>query len=103
MREKTLAFASDLWAAGTVDTITTGFRVQSNRGSHGRLPIIGSFDSPLHRNAWIFTGLSSRGLLYHGIFGDLVTDLILRNGNAEDESPEIFWWKKVLAKRSKKS
>jgi glycine/D-amino acid oxidase-like deaminating enzyme len=70
------------------------------RGGVGRLPIIGSFDTSLHSNAWIFTGLSSQGLLYHGLFGDFVSDLMLSGGNAaEDESPEIIWWRKRFAKR----
>ena len=93
MKERTMSFASEVWLSGTVDTITTGFRVQSARGNLGRLPIVGSISSTLHSNAWIFTGLSSRGLLYHGLFGDLLSDMIMGQGNIEDEYPVINWWK----------
>jgi glycine/D-amino acid oxidase-like deaminating enzyme len=83
--------------------MTQGYRVQSARGKYGRRPIIGQLpssmvattdDSP-SQSSWIFTGLSSRGLLYHGLYGQLLSLAILQR----DESlllrhcPDILWWK----------
>jgi glycine/D-amino acid oxidase-like deaminating enzyme len=51
-------------------------------------------DAP-SQSSWIFTGLSSRGLLYHGSYGQLLSQAILQR----DESlllrhcPDILWWK----------
>jgi glycine/D-amino acid oxidase-like deaminating enzyme len=132
--------------------ITSGFRVQSQRGKHGRMPIIGRYQlyqqaSSEHedekddteqgneddavvgagvaaavercqnnneknaaasgwcprpdQNVWIFTGLSSRGLLYHALYGDLLTDAILTNNEQVlwAKSPDLKWWKKRSRKR----
>lgn len=96
LRTRSYDFLSDLWDHGEVERITEGFRVQSNRGPLGRLPIIESFDTPIHENAWIFTGLSSRGLLYHSLFGDMLTDMII--GSGEEDYPvdkaSLGWWLK---------
>jgi glycine/D-amino acid oxidase-like deaminating enzyme len=92
LRERSDAFASNLWEDGTVDRITSGFRVQSNRGKDGRMPIVGKLDSTLHPNAWIFTGLSSRGLLHHGIFGEILASQII--GLQTEECHEgLDWWR----------
>jgi FAD dependent oxidoreductase len=83
--------------------LTQGYRVQSARGKYGRRPIIGQLPSSMDattddapsRSSWIFTGLSSRGLLYHGLYGQLLSQAILQR----DESlllrhcPDIQWWK----------
>ena len=89
-------FLSDLWDDGDVDRVTEGFRVQSNRGPRGRLPIIGSFETQIHDNAWIFTGLSSRGLLYHSLFGDMLTDMMLDSENNDQpvDAASLNWWVK---------
>ena len=92
LRQRSDAFASHLWEDGTVDRITSGFRVQSNRGKYGRLPIVGKFDTTLHPNAWIFTGLSSRGLLQHGIFGEILASQII--GDESEQLREgLDWWR----------
>jgi len=93
LRDRSHAFASAIWTKGSIDQITSGYRVQSNRGKHGRLPIIGSFESRYHSNSWIFTGLSSRGLLYHGVFGDMLSDMIIGRMK-ENDFADIDWWKK---------
>lgn len=92
LRERSDAFASNLWEDGVVDNITSGVRVQSNRGPYGRLPMIGNFKSSLHSNAWIFTGLSSRGLIYHGLFGEILASRIL-NLETEYEQSGLDWWR----------
>ncbi len=92
LREKTSMFASQLWENGTVDRITCGYRVQSNRGQYGRMPIVGKVDVSFHNDAWIYTGLSSRGLLYHGIFGEYLSHRILQLGGEHDVLGSD-WWK----------
>jgi hypothetical protein len=92
-----------------IDRITCGYRVQSTRGVYGRRPIIGqlysktatslSLDSSNKNHistGWVFTGLSSRGLLYHALYGQMLAHAIIQN----DESillkycSDILWWKK---------
>lgn len=92
LKERSYYFSSTIWNRGVVDRITAGYRAQTNRGKNGRLPIIGRFNSTIHDNAWIFTGLSSRGLLYHGIFGAELSDMIL-GGNNKLESFDLDWWR----------
>ena len=81
---------------------TMGVRVVSQRGANGRLPIIGKIPtSKTDTNEWIFTGLSSRGLLYHGIFGKLLSQAILNDGKDDQimsKYPELSWWKKKIEK-----
>ena len=75
-----------------VDRITSGYRVQSTRGDYGRRPIIGRLPVDNH---WIFTGLSSRGLLYHALYGQLLAQAIVQNDESLllDSCPDILWWK----------
>lgn len=94
LRERTNDFASNLWDQGTIDRITLGYRVQSNRGKFGRMPIVGELGATTHHDkTWIFTGLSSRGLLYHGIFGEILASQIL-GMESEHHHPEMDWWQK---------
>jgi glycine/D-amino acid oxidase-like deaminating enzyme len=94
LRQQTESLAPRIWGEGQIDKVISGWRVQSQRTRYGRLPIIGR----LKDNEWIFTGLSSRGLLYHGIYGDKLTDMIL----ADDESTvlndfaHVGWWKNLV-------
>jgi len=90
----------ELWDRGHIHQFTSGWRVQSNRGAHGRLPIIGKLSPvehavPGHDDAWIFTGLSSRGLLYHGLFGKILSHAILSGSeeNMKSHFPEVCWWR----------
>jgi glycine/D-amino acid oxidase-like deaminating enzyme len=92
LRRRTSSFASEIWENGTVDRFTCGYRVQSNRGRHGRMPMVGKIDSPFHNNAWIYTGLSSRGLLYHGIFGEILANKMLQTA-CEYNTVDLDWWK----------
>lgn len=91
LRERSRSFASELWADATVDRITSGVRVQSNRGKYGRMPLVGKFSTGYHSNAWLFTGLSSRGLLLHGVFGEVLASKIL-GVDSEYNHPELDWW-----------
>jgi glycine/D-amino acid oxidase-like deaminating enzyme len=96
LRGRSYDFASTIWDHGTIDRLTGGYRVQSKRGNHGRLPIVGRCASPYHDYAWIFTGLSSRGLLYHGVFGDCLADMILMNNDGEKKGntkENVDWWR----------
>lgn len=93
LRDRSYDAVPHLWDDDRVcvDQISEGTRVQSNRGPFGRLPIIGR----LSDDEWIFTGLSSRGLLYHGVYGEILADAILQD--SEDEMlklhPHLGWWK----------
>lgn len=94
--ERSVDLAPSIWESGKVSRITTGWRVQSERGASGRIPIVGRLDvNTLHNNVWIFTGLGSRGLIHHGVYGSVLSEAILRN----DESviykkiPQACWWK----------
>jgi glycine/D-amino acid oxidase-like deaminating enzyme len=88
--------SSEVWDFGTVQRVTSGVRVQSARGKHGRLPIIGRWEyGCVHSNAWIFTGLSSRGLLYHAMYGEILARAVLQNSEEvlREVDPEFTWWK----------
>jgi glycine/D-amino acid oxidase-like deaminating enzyme len=92
LKARSYQFTSTFWDNGCIDRITSGVRVQSDRGKFGRMPIIGKYETQTHDNAWIFTGLSSRGLLYHGVFGDLLTDMVLmRNLGVYEEELGLDW------------
>jgi len=95
LKSRTYQFTLKLWEKGKVDKLTTGIRVQSNRGQFGRMPIIGRYANN-HSNTWIFTGLSSRGLIYHGIFGKMLASAILHDDEEKirNEFAEFDWWKK---------
>lgn len=99
LRNKSVSLSPSAWTHGQVEKVTSGLRLQSHRGQNGRMPIIGRPHSlHLHPNTWLFTGLSGRGLIYHGIFGDILTDAILR-GDEEDMErlyPDTMWWKSKI-------
>jgi len=109
MKCATQFMAPQLWEGNhfTKDRITEGYRVQSQRGPNGRLPLLGKLNSHLvpqdsdhtqlqHKNMWIFTGLSSRGLLYHALLADLLVSAVWADDEAGlmDQYPELGWWKK---------
>jgi hypothetical protein len=62
----------------------------------GRRPIVGRIgvDSS-SASSWIFTGLSSRGLLYHGIYGEKLARAIWADNEDEllKDCPDTLWWK----------
>lgn len=97
LRNKSANLSPFAWEHGQVEKVTSGLRVQSHRGPSGRVPIIGRPNNQhLHPNMWLFTGLSGRGLIYHGIYGDILTDAIIR-GDEEDMAqlyPGTMWWKR---------
>jgi len=96
LKSRTNDFAKDIWHNGKVDRLTTGIRMQSNRGKYGRMPIIGRLNSSHHNNSWIFTGLSSRGLIYHGIFGKWLANAVIHNDETiiQDDFSDYDWWEK---------
>jgi len=80
-----------LWSSNpAIHRISSGIRVQSRRSHLGRLPMIGQIGTT---NTYLFSGLSSRGLLYHGIYGDLLTDAILGRRDVTEEHPHLNWWR----------
>jgi glycine/D-amino acid oxidase-like deaminating enzyme len=102
LRSRTYQLAPHLWDDGEVDKITSGVRMQSHRGKFGRMPIIGQYNSDTiesglnHEHMWIFTGLSSRGLIYHGLFGRWLANAVL-NDNEEclqNEFEDFDWWRR---------
>ena len=64
-----------------IERITSGYRVQSQRGPRGRRPLLGPISAddgfPHHDNAYIYTGLSSRGLLYHAYYARALVHQIM--------------------------
>jgi len=96
LRKRSYDFLPHVWDHGQVDRVTCGNRVQTQRGKYGRMPIIGRAQtSDVHDNAWLFTGLSSRGLIHHGIYGNILSDAILDDNEdiITELYPELLWWK----------
>ena len=102
LRRQTYDIARNLWDKGTSARLTpiSGVRLQSRRGTFGRMPIIGKYigadnDGIQHHNSWIFTGLSSRGLIYHGLFGRWLANAVLHDDEEElrEKFEEFDWWK----------
>ena len=99
LKERSYDLSPYLWDHGRVDQITSGYRVQSQRGAFGRMPIVGHLPRALcgwHENAYVFTGLSARGLIYHGIYGRLLSEAIVVNDERVllEDYPQVLWWKK---------
>lgn len=95
LQEKTEPFARHVWEQGAlVERYTCGTRVQSQRGNKGRLPIVGRVDD--QKNHWIFTGLSSRGLLYHGVYGKVIARAILEGSEdcLQADCLDYDWWRR---------
>lgn len=88
LKSRSYSLSPALWDSSTLDRVTVGYRVQSQRNALGRIPIIGK----LTDTNWIFSGLSSRGLLYHGIYGEKLADMIL-HGDVEEEDSHLNWWR----------
>lgn len=111
LKSRSYPLAPQLWDNGIVDKLTMGFRVQSNRGKFGRMPIIGRYLKTgkeigetntsaarvAHPNSWIFTGLSSRGLMYHGLFGRWLADAVLHDdeNKVREQFAEFDWWRQT--------
>lgn len=114
LRERAEVLSPHLWENenAVIECYTIGTRVQSERCPRGRLPIIGklrtrdamstdtrssSTTDSRHRqqNHWIFTGLSSRGLLYHGFYGKLLAGAIIEGSEhcLEKDCSGFDWWR----------
>lgn len=90
LKEKSLPHASDLWDSSsyTVEKILRGTRVQVDRTDTGRLPIVAKLNGAGGRgNRYLFSGLGSRGLLYHVVYGRDVAEMVVR-GLEEGYRPE---------------
>jgi glycine/D-amino acid oxidase-like deaminating enzyme len=92
LKARTQSFVPKLWENTQIQQITSGVRVQSDRGKYGRMPIIGK--PPGQQNRWLFTGLSSRGLLYHGLFAGVLADAILSDSEEPIRQRDWLWWQK---------
>lgn len=100
LKRQTYDIARHLWEKGTSARLTTGVRLQSRRGTFGRMPIIGKYICAVngglkHHNSWIFTGLSSRGLIYHSLFGRWLANAVLHGDEEElrEKFDDFDWWK----------
>lgn len=97
MKDKSYNVFPSLWESDTavIHSIQSGIRVQSKRGVHGRMPIVGRLTDMSH-DAWIFTALSSRGLLYHGLYGEILANAILHNSEEllVYNDIDLRWWKR---------
>lgn len=103
LKHQTYEIARHLWENGTDANLSTGVRLQSRRGTLGRMPMIGRYRCTdnggiKHQNLWMFTGLSSRGLIYHGLFGKWLAKAVLHDNEEElrDEFDGFDWWKTAL-------
>jgi len=82
LRESTRNMCPNIWhnLNDNFEAITEGYRVQTQRTQYGRIPIVNKIEIPsVGRNCWVFTGLSSRGLIYHSIFGKMMSTAIITN------------------------
>lgn len=92
LKQRSYQISPQLWDCGKVEKLTSGTRMQSNRGKFGRMPIIGKINS----NEWIFAGLSSRGLIYHGLFGSWIAQAVLQDDEnvLSQHFDEFDWWRR---------
>ncbi|KAF5182539.1 Fad-dependent oxidoreductase family protein [Thalictrum thalictroides] len=64
----------------------------------GSIPLLGSVDDAVNGNHickyWVFTGLGSRGLLYHGWLGKLMAEAVI-SCNEDVLPPELTSWRKI--------
>lgn len=75
---------------------SAGLRAMPPVTSHGSLPLLGCIDDFVGGKHtckfWLFTGLGSRGLLYHGWLGKLMAEAVV--SCSEDVIPsELRAWK----------
>ncbi|XP_065619608.1 uncharacterized protein LOC112040114 isoform X2 [Quercus suber] len=75
-----------------------GLRAMPPLTPHGSLPLLGCINDVIGGNYacnfWLFGGLGSRGLLYHGWLGKLIAQAILCS-NEEMIPTELTSWKKI--------
>ncbi|GFH46195.1 hypothetical protein CTEN210_02669 [Chaetoceros tenuissimus] len=96
LKKRSYDISPFVWEEGKLDRVTIGYRVQSRRGKFGRIPIIGkSKHNDVHPNSFLFTGLSARGLIYHGIYGQILSRMVVENDETSvlEDYPDISWWK----------
>jgi glycine/D-amino acid oxidase-like deaminating enzyme len=75
-----------------------GLRAMPPLTPHGSLPLLGCINDVIGGNYackyWLFGGLGSRGLLYHGWLGKLIAQAML-SSNEELIPTELTSWKKI--------
>lgn len=75
-----------------------GLRAMPPLTPHGSLPLLGCINDVIGGNYacnyWLFGGLGSRGLLYHGWLGKLIAQAMLCS-NEEVIPIELTSWKKI--------
>ncbi|XP_024631382.1 putative thiamine biosynthesis oxidoreductase ThiO isoform X1 [Medicago truncatula] len=78
-----------------------GLRAMPPLTPHGSLPLLGCINDFIGRNHsckyWLFGGLGSRGLLYHGWLGSLMAHAVL-SCNEEVIPSELTSWKNIKPK-----
>lgn len=94
LRARTVDMAPYIWTSGQLERVTTGVRVQSKREKHGRRPIVGQWAVDAHPHVWLFTGLSSRGLLYHALYGEKLAEAILADSEDTLLNDDVLWWRR---------
>ena len=100
-------FLSPLWENGTVDHVLRGIRLQSERQQAGRVPIVGK----VGQKTWVMTDLGGRGLIHHGIYGDVLGVAILSDlagvegweKRMEKWDERVHWWRKKWEKNMAKA
>lgn len=74
-----------------------GLRAMPPLTSHGSLPLLGCINDLVGANQtckyWLFGGLGSRGLLYHGWLGKLIAQAVL-SGNEDLIPSELTSWRR---------
>ena len=60
---------------------TAGTKVVTNRGTLGRLPVVGRLHTQNQQfsNVWVHTGFGSRGLILHGLTSKYLSEAIVHN------------------------
>lgn len=75
-----------------------GLRAMPPLTSHGSLPLLGRIDEYVERDQsckyWLFGGLGARGLLYHGLLGKLMAQVVL-SGDETLLPSELTSWKRL--------
>jgi len=84
-------FDNNSTAAATLVDVTSGWRVQSQRGARGRVPMVGTLHD--EQKEWIFTGLSSRGLLHHAICAEFLATALCDKDESILAKHQLLWWK----------
>jgi glycine/D-amino acid oxidase-like deaminating enzyme len=88
------ALASEAWR---IRSVRCGVRAIPRRTHLGSIPYAGR--APQGKNCWIIAGLGARGLVYHGLLGELTSSAVLADilhssppPTPFDEFPQLTRW-----------